>query len=121
MTGNEIVTKVTDLLGYRDASGDENIDSVTRKNMLTYINTVFFDIFSIESSGEFSPLKNLNGDITGLTARGVDALIYGVCMWAAFNAGDGDRHAYFTHLYNSKRAGLTGSSRIVDTSPSPEE
>ena len=120
MTCNEVITKATDLLGYRDASGDENIDSVTRKNMLTYINAVYFELFSIDGSGEFSAPQNVNSDIKGLSERGVDALIYGVCMWAAFNSGDADRHAYFTHLYNARRAGLSKNVQIVDTAPSPE-
>ena len=121
MTAKEIITAAVDLLGYRDTLGEDNVDSSSARNMLTYVNTALRDINGIEGSGTFEPIRQPNQEIKGISDKGIEAVTYGVCMWVAFNSGDGEKHAFFTHLYNAKRTALSQRSQIRNTIPSPEE
>lgn len=120
MTANEIINKATDYLGYRDATGESNIDEITKKNMLTFVNTVYSDLMFIAGEGVIPQIASLSDKITGLSERSTQALIFGVCMWVAFNSGDGDKHAMFTKLYNDYRTGLSKGTQIVNKIPAPE-
>lgn len=119
MTGYEILKRCNDLLGFKDASGDDDIEVSSYLGAVEYINQVYLDI-SVARDIEYRPIYTLDDKIESLSAKEETVLLYGVCMWLSFSMGDGEKNAVFTQLYNSKRAGLTATDTIRDTMPSPE-
>ena len=119
MTGYEILKRAADLLGYRDAAGDEDLDTGTKKSAHEYLNRVLFDIAFIGNK-EYTPISSLEEETGDFSPAEQEAIIYGLCMWLSFSVSDGEKNSVFTHLYNSRRTALTRTAQIKDTIPNPE-
>lgn len=119
MTGNEIIKRCVDLLGYRDGAGDEDLEASAKKSAAEYINQILLDI-CIANGQEYQPIERLDDTIMELNAIETSALIFGVSMWIAFSVGDSEKHSVFANLYNAKRTALSRIDTIRDTIPNPE-
>lgn len=116
MTGTEILNKSLQLLGYSESNGNTHISGVVRNRALSTINLVYMEL-SRNSGVENTPLDSL-GDEIKLPVRVLNEVMpCGVAMYIANAEGDANGEAFWAREYNSKRATLTRTERIVDTIP----
>ena len=113
MTGNEIYKKALKMLNYTDAASKKRFLSVA----VEVINRVYADLFYIENTDGFMPIKTL-GDKIVLPERVLyDVMPYGVAAFLAQSENDGDNQLLYITLYNEKRTSLSRNDRIKDTFP----
>ena len=106
-TGQEILDRALQLLGYADGCGADE-DSPRWQALLdrglAAVNQAYSDLWFIENDGVFTPLTALSGQVL-LSSRGAgDILPYGVAMFLAQSEGDGDNQRLYASLYNQKRS-----------------
>lgn len=106
-TGQEILDRALQLLGYADGCGaDENSPrwQALLDRGLAAVNQAYSDLWFLENDGVFTPLTALSEQVL-LSSRGAgDILPYGVAMFLAQSEGDGDNQRLYASLYNQKRA-----------------
>ena len=116
MKAIDIYEKALKLLGYIFEDGTYD-DSLNLK-ALSIVNAVYADLYFINKSDGYMPLKSLN-DIPTLNERIItDIMPYGVAMHLALSVGDGLNNQIFTTIYNSKRCSISTIDTKADVIPS---
>ena len=120
MKAKEILNNTLKMLGYSDSDGNVELTNRIRNDAVVTINLVYGDLHRAVGSGEFEPIKSLDEEIKLPQKALGDVFMYGIAMHIARSENDGDQQQYYTMLYNSRRAGLTGYSKVKNTWPKPE-
>ncbi len=106
MTGNEVFTRVLNLLGYLNSQTVRGDNENLLKRAPDIINQICFDL-------KIGSVKRLSDKINA-DSKKLDALCYGVAMIMALVEGDGDKNKVFTDIYNAKRAMALSSKEYVE-------
>lgn len=119
MNAKEIYNKAMIMLGYLGSEGISGETEMSRKG-ITAINLVISDIgkYFKESPKQISSLSD---DVNLPEQILVDVMPYGVAMFLAQSEGDGDNQQLFAVLYNRKRVGVPGISRVKFVGPYVED
>ena len=111
MTGNNVLNRVTALLGYTDKNGQMSENNIIKSRLLDYINQITLDL---DGTGDLKALY----DIIKIKKECEEALIYGVAMLLALSVGDSEKNSIFANVYNFKRAAAKGNTVLkVDNMP----
>lgn len=113
MTGNEIYKKALKMLNYTDAASEKRFLSAA----IDIINRVYADLFYIDKSDGFKPIKALSDKIDLNERVLYDVMPYGVAAFLAQSENDGDNQLLYIGIYNEKRTSLSRNDRIKDTFP----
>lgn len=120
MKANELLNNALKMLGYTNADGNAELTGRIRNGAVVAVNLVYSDLWKTESNEPFKPIKSLDDEIL-LSQKATDeCFLYGLAMHIARSENDGDQQQYFAHLYNAKRAGLTGYGTVRNTWPHPD-
>lgn len=110
MTGNDVLKRVLNLLGYLNNDDSITSDTAIYKRAIHVINQVLLDLKQSEIEDMSCVIK--------ISDSCREALIYGVAMMLSLIGGDGNNNSLFTEIYNAKRsAALNEVGVIVDTLP----
>lgn len=120
MTGKKMLETAVNMLGYRAANGNLQLNSRVISKGLTLLNLIYGDLWRICFDGEFCPLEKMQDKIL-LPDRALnDIMPYGVAMLIAQSESDGDQQQLYATLYNRKRTGLSNKDSIKDIMPRGE-
>lgn len=121
-TGQEVLTRALQLLGYSDNLGGSNSlqDAELIKRGTTAVLQIYNDIQRVEHPTTFDTEAFSMGKELQLSPVSVnDVMPYGVAMLIAQGDGNGDSQAMFADLYNQKRSSVPKSVlRRIDVIPS---
>ena len=120
MKAKEILNNTLKMLGYSDSDGNVELTNRIRNGAVVTINLVYGDLHRAVGSGEFEGIKSLDEEIKLPQKALGDVFMYGIAMHIARSENDGDQQQYYTMLYNSRRAGLTGYGTVRNTWPYPD-
>lgn len=120
MKAKELLNNTLKMLGYSDNDGNVELTGRIRNSAIVTVNLVYGDLHRAVGSGEFEPIKSLDEEIKLPQKALGDVFMYGIAMHIARSENDGDQQQYYTMLYNSRRAGLTGYETVKNTWPRPE-
>ncbi len=116
MTAKEMLVKALKLLGYTDASGNEQLTDRIMNKSIPMLNVVYNDLWDIEKSGDFKPIFKLADNIE-LSAKALGVMQFGVAAFIAQSENDGDQQQLWMSTFNSKRRSLTKHTQIIDDIP----
>ena len=119
MTAREVLSASLELMGMTDANGNEQLTQRIKNKAIAVINTVYADLWGIETKDEFVPIKTLSDKIN-LNSKAKAVLPYGVAAFIAVSEEDGLQQQIWMSMYNKKRAGLTQITAVKDVIPVPE-
>ncbi len=109
----EIIEQAFNMLGY------DNTDELN-KSVLTAVNTIAMDIFYINNSEGFTPVKTVN-DVLDFPEEVInDTIPHGVASLLAEIMDDGEKQQIYAAYYNRKRTKLTVISSVEDKLPRGE-
>ena len=109
----EIIEQAYNMLGY------DNTDELN-KSVLTAVNTIAMDIFYINNSEGFTPIKTVN-DVLDFPEEVInDTIPHGVASLLAEIMDDGEKQQIYAAYYNRKRMKLTVMSSVEDKLPRGE-
>lgn len=106
----ELIDKAFDLCGYTRTNE-------LNKQAITAVNIIYSDIFYILKKEGFSPVTNLNDEITFEERIINDILPYGVASHIAELEYDGEKQNLYAAYYNRKRLTIGGRGKIEDKLP----
>lgn len=110
MTGNDILSRVLNLLGYLNSWNTRTDNENLLKRAPDIINQICFDL-------KIPNITKLSDEIEA-TDKSLDALCYGTAMIMALVEGDGDKNKIFADIYNAKRAAALSCKDVIrDTLP----
>ena len=119
MTGNEMIKRALTLLGYTDSMGNVSGEQRFKSRALEILNTIYADLFYINNSSGFTPLKSVSDNIILPERVLYDVMPYGVAANLAQSESDGDNQQYFMMLYNAKRVSVGSGAVVQDVIPCP--
>lgn len=121
-TGQEVLTRALQLLGYTDSIGGSSSlqDAELTKRGTTAVLQMYNDLQRIEHPTTFDAEPFSMGIDLKLSPVSVnDVMPYGVAMLIAQGDGNGDSQSMFAELYNQKRSSVPKSIlRRTDVIPS---
>ena len=105
MTGNDVLNRVLNLLGYLNSYSTKTDNENLLKRAPSIINQICFDL-------KIPNITRLSDKINA-SEKAIDALCYGAAMIMALVEGDGVKNKMFTDIYNAKRAAALSSKDVV--------
>ncbi len=106
MTGNEVLSRVFNLLGYINSASAKIVNDNLFKRGPDVINQICNDL-------NINCIIGLSDKINA-DSKSLDALCYGVAMIMALVEGDGDKNKVFADIYNAKRATVLSSKEFIE-------
>ena len=114
MTGNEILKKAMELLGYTDSDGSAQLTQRIKSRALTAINQVYSDLHYALYSTQFAPIEKMSDKIELPPRIFTEVMPYGVASFLAQSESDGDQQQFMVMMYNQKRKLLCKITEIQD-------
>ncbi len=106
MTGNDILSRVLNLLGYLNSGTVRSDNDNLLKRAPDIINQICSDL-------KIKEIVRLSDNIES-DKKGLDALCYGTAMIMALVEGDSDKNRMFSDIYNAKRATALSSKEFIE-------
>lgn len=111
-----VMNEAMNLLGYTERNGNERLTRRITNKAIPVLNSVYADIWQIESEEPFAPVVSLT-DAIALRERAMECLVYGFAAFIAQSESDADNQSLWMSIYNKKRAGLSKTDRIQNVLP----
>ena len=121
MTGNELLTRAMQLLGYTTHMGeaDNSLNAELIRRGLTILHQVLADLYRIKYPEKPEPLPaNLTDEVLLSEDEAVRVAVPGMAMYLALGAGDNESYTWYSDEYARHRNSIKRANGVrVDAQP----